>query len=224
MLRAVLRALFVVGLALVALSGPARAGKDDYLETTSYEAVDQDVQEIKTWHEFQSGSNVRRALAIEYGVSDRWALAVRCHHADLPPEILTRNAPDGIVASYRLALPGQFVVDPAVALEMTPGQDGAPDVVGARLIMMRDVGDVNFTANIAWGGTAEAMVGVNARVAKGIKLGVEALARPGERWVIPGMYLEPNVDTHVRLGYAMPLMADPEAGSPEARLVVEVKF
>lgn len=97
------------------------------------------------------------SLEVEYGVTDRLALAAYADFEDPTGRALAFTQAR-IEARYRLFDRYQRVVNPALYLEWTwpRGSYGAPEELEARLILERDFGDLRVVANPtlmrAWSG------------------------------------------------------------------------
>ncbi len=148
-----------------ALPVPAWADRRAYGET--YEAVTaaRGELDVESWTTFASGSDVpegpsatgyRTMLELEYGITDRWDVAVY-NMLDFGVQYTT---PSGVLTAapgyagfkietrYRLSLPGEWVVDPVLYLEYARGLLGdASDSLELKGIVAKDVGPWNVALN-----------------------------------------------------------------------------
>jgi hypothetical protein len=149
-----------VCIALPLLASSARADRRAYGVT--YEAVTAPKGEVdvETWSTFApqgevdegpSSRGVREMVELEYGITDRWDVALY-NMLDMITSGDTRSGYAGLKLEtrYRPSDRGEWPVDPVFYFEFQQLFRGdAHQKYEAKLILAKDIGDVNIAANIA---------------------------------------------------------------------------
>ena len=149
-----------VCIALPLLASSARADRRAYGVT--YEAVTAPKGEVdvETWSTFApqgevdggpSSRGVREMVELEYGITDRWDVALY-NMLDMITSGDTRSGYAGLKLEtrYRPSDRGEWLVDPVFYFEFQQLFRGdAHQKYEAKLILAKDIGDVNIAANIA---------------------------------------------------------------------------
>jgi hypothetical protein len=175
----------------------ARADRRAYGET--YEAVtapagELDLELWTTWAEdgevpsAAASRGVRTMVELEYGVTDRWDVALY-NLFDLG----TTGSDPGyagvkLETRYRLSLPGEWPVDPIIYLEYQRLFRGdAPQKFEVKAIVARDLGRWNVALNLAaegerflggtWNPEAEWALGVSRELSPSWRLGLEVFGK-----------------------------------------------
>ena len=147
-------------IALPLLASSARADRRAYGVT--YEAVTapQGEIDVETWSTFApqgevdggpSSRGVREMVELEYGITDRWDVALY----NMLDMITSGNTSSGyaglkLETRYRPSDRGEWPVDPVFYFEFQQLFRGdANQKYEAKLILAKDIGDVNIAANIA---------------------------------------------------------------------------
>jgi len=147
-------------IALPLLASSARADRRAYGVT--YEAVTapQGELDVETWSTFApqgevdggpSSRGVREMVELEYGITDRWDAALY-NMLDMITSGDTSSGYAGfkIETRYRPSDRGEWPVDPVLYLEFQQLFRGdAKQKYEAKLILAKDIGNVNIAANLA---------------------------------------------------------------------------
>jgi hypothetical protein len=147
-------------IALPLLASSARADRRAYGVT--YEAVTAPKGEVdvETWSTFApqgevdggpSSRGVREMVELEYGITDRWDVALY-NMLDMITSGDTRSGYAGLKLEtrYRPSDRGEWLVDPVFYFEFQQLFRGdANQKYEAKLILAKDIGDVNIAANVA---------------------------------------------------------------------------
>jgi hypothetical protein len=215
--------------AVTALSREARADRRAYGET--YEAVTAPKGEldVETWHTYATDGEVsggghapghRTMLELEYGLTDRWDVAfynmLDVVHEDVGEPFTAAYAGFKVESRYRLALAGQWPVDPVIYVEYQHlFQGDATDKFELKGIVARDLGPWNLAVNFALeverlsdagklNPELEYALGVSREiVSSALKIGVEAfgkLEKPDAQlekfiWVGPAVSWATSLDS-----------------------------
>lgn len=89
-------------------------------------------------------------LELEYGITDRWDVAVyqQFKHANKAKEADTTYDGFKLRTRYRFAEKGQYLLDPLLYLEYIRSSDlSKPNVIEIKAILAKDIGKLNFAYN-----------------------------------------------------------------------------
>lgn len=158
----ILKSSIEVGAAVLtmAVAAPAQADRRAYGET--YEAVTASEGEldVESWTSFASdaevpngpdGRGVRQMLELEYGLTDRWDVALyNILDVTTGDAGATKYAGLKVESRLRLALPGEWPVDTVLYLEYMRRLTGDADhSLEAKVIGAHDFGAWNVAGNLA---------------------------------------------------------------------------
>ena len=169
----------------------------------TYEAVTAPKGEIdlESWSTFApageitggpSSRGVREMIEIEYGITDRWDMALYNMIDATSDSATTGYAGAKLESRYRLAAPGTLAVDPIIYGEvqlLRAGHSDAAQKFELKLILARDEGPWNVAFNLAaeaehlrdgagWIPETEYALGVSRELGgPALKLGVEAFGK-----------------------------------------------
>jgi hypothetical protein len=185
-------------LVVTSLVAPARADRRAY--TTTYEAVTAPKGEldVEMWSSYAHAGELldgpasrgfRNMLELEYGLTDRWDMALYNLLDVTSDPADTGYAGAKLETRYRLLPPGSWVLDPIIYFEFQLLRHGdAREKFETKLILARDQGPWNFAFNIAaeaehlvaggWVPETEFAAGVSRELAgPAFKLGVEIFGK-----------------------------------------------
>ena len=157
-----LKPSLAAALAAAALLPASTARADRRAYGTTYEAVTAPRGEIdvETWTTFApqgeveggpSSRGMREMVELEYGITDRWDVALY-NMLDMITSGDTSSGYAGfkVETRYRPADRGEWFVDPVLYLEFQQLYRGDADQkVEGKLILAKDIGNVNIAANLA---------------------------------------------------------------------------
>jgi len=198
-----------VAAALLVLLPAASARADRRAYATTYEAVTAPKGEldVELWSSYakdgelldgppgcSSGpcSGLRNMIELEYGITDRWDMALYNMIDATSDSATTGYAGAKLESRYRLAAPGTLAVDPIIYGEvqlLRAGHSDAAQKFELKLILARDEGPWNVAFNLAaeaehlrdgagWIPETEYALGVSRELGgPALKLGVEAFGK-----------------------------------------------
>ena len=193
--------LVLLGITLLALSLPATpAHADRRAYAATYEAVTAPKGEldVELWTTYADDGEVldgppskgfRNMLELEYGITDRWDMALYNMFDVTSDSADTGYAGAKLETRYRLLPAGSWIVDPIIYFEFQLLRHGdAREKFETKLILARDQGPWNVSFNIAaeaehlvvggWVPETEYAVGVSRELAgPAMKLGVEIFGK-----------------------------------------------
>lgn len=134
---------------LFAVPAAADGHKREWLQTYSYWTADKGDLEFEAWH--NASDSVADApeewFEVEYGVTPRFMTSL----------YMVRDAANFQYKAwkseniYRLANPGEFIVDPAIYVEYRNNSGiSQPDGLEAKLILQKYFGNLQVATNLAW--------------------------------------------------------------------------
>jgi hypothetical protein len=198
----------LAGAAALAVTLPARPARADRRAyATTYEAVTAPKGEldVEMWSSYAHAGELldgppsrgfRNMLELEYGLTDRWDVALYNLLDVTSDSTNTGYAGLKLETRYRLLEPGTWILDPVLYFEFQYLRHGdAKEKFEIKLILARDQGPWNFAVNLAaeaehlvlggWVQETEYAAGVSRELAgPAFKLGVEAFGKaekaPGE--------------------------------------------
>lgn len=187
----------LAALAATALPRPARADRRAYGQT--YEAVTapQGELDVEMWTTYArlgevdggpASRGVRQMIELEYGITDRWDVALY-NMADLgTDETDSGYAGFKIESRYRPALRGEWFVDPVLYVEFQQLFRGdAEQKLEAKLILAKDLAHWNLALNVAfeeerltdgsYNPEVEFALGTSYELSPAVKLGAETFGK-----------------------------------------------
>jgi hypothetical protein len=191
-------AALLAALAVWLPATPARADRRAY--TTTYEAVTAPKGEldVEMWSSYAhagelldgpASRGLRNMLELEYGITDRWDMALYNMLDVTSDSADTGYAGAKLETRYRLLPAGSWIVDPILYFEAQLLRLGdARQTFEGKLILARDEGPWNFAFNVAvegehlvkggWTPELELAAGVSRELAgPAMKLGLEAFGK-----------------------------------------------
>ncbi len=183
----------------VAVAAPHVAHADRRAYGETYEAVTAPKGEldVEIWSTYArageidggpASRGIREMVELEYGVTDRWDVALY-NMADVTSgDTDSGYAGFKIESRYRPSFHGEWLVDPVFYLEAQQRFRGdARQSLEAKLILAKDVGAVNFAANLAYeeerltdatyNGEVEYAFGTSYEASPAWKLGAEVFGK-----------------------------------------------
>jgi len=147
---------FMATALLVFSSGtPALAHREDYIdETLVFVTLEQNELEPEYWFDFGSDGRqdfTRHHLALEYGLTNHWMIDARATAVGENVHGLRFDS-SRLEMRYRFGDEGTLPIDIAVSGELNSFRDHADRThfgVEPRLILSKDVGELNLTMNLA---------------------------------------------------------------------------
>lgn len=175
------------------------ADRRSYVWTYEYQTMPKGAWELETYltgeipdlHNTNLNS-IKPQLEIEYGITDRWDVAMYQMYKVNNKEFETDSRYTGfkIRTRYRFGEKGQFIVDPLIYLEYIRDPDfHKPNVIEGKLVLAKDIGDLNISYNQIFernldqrGKTAsEFAAGVSYKVMPALRLGIESKGSYSQR-------------------------------------------
>lgn len=191
--------LVVFTLGIVFGTSFSYADRRSYVWTYEYMTMPKGAWELETYltgeipdlHNSNLNS-IKPRLEIEYGLTDRWDVAMYQMYKINNKEFETdsRYAGFKIRTRYRFGEKGQFIVDPLIYLEYIRDPDfHKANVLEAKLVLAKDFGDLNVSYNQIFernldqrGKTAsEYAVGASYLVIPALRLGIESKGSYSQR-------------------------------------------
>ena len=156
-----LKPSLAAALAAAALLPASTARADRRAYGTTYEAVTAPRGEIdvETWTTFApqgeveggpSSRGMREMVELEYGITDRWDVALYNMLDVTSGDTQSGYAGFKVETRYRPADRGEWFIDPVLYLEFQQLFRGdAKQKIEGKLILAKDIGNVNIAANVA---------------------------------------------------------------------------
>ena len=137
-------------------------------------------------------NTLKQWLELEYGITDHWDVSMYQMYKINNKKSETDSKYDGfkLRTRYRFGEKGQFIVDPLIYLEYIRDPDfHKPNVVEAKLVLAKDIGDFNVSYNQIFkrdlesrGKTeSEYAVGISYRIMPTLSLGIESKGNYSDR-------------------------------------------
>ena len=163
-----------------------------YVWTYEYQTMPQGAWELESYFtsivpnlKKSSVNTLRPQLELEYGITNRWDVAMYQAYKINNKASETDSKYDGfkIRTRYRFGEKGQFIIDPLIYLEYIRDPDfSKPNVIEGKLILAKDIGNLSISYNQIFerdlknrGKTAfEYAVGLSYNVIPSLKIGVES--------------------------------------------------
>ncbi|MBI4370359.1 MAG: hypothetical protein HY547_09040 [Elusimicrobia bacterium] len=227
--------------AAIALSGAliplcAEAHLRNYLETYGYSTLETGRFELELWSDRRnpdSGSSYWfHQTEVEYGVTDRYTVGLYGVFRDGQGFAALK-----IENRYRLSRPGQWPLDTALYLEFKDANGSKDDdEIEGKVIMSKDIGAVNYTANAILGFEREVKSGggeewealpslaLAAAYGRGSRVtpGIELVLNEEKSRVIPGLYIDLAPEVRLNLGLSLGLQA--KADDWQLKSILEIEF
>jgi hypothetical protein len=229
--RSVLVAVFFVAMS----AANAFAYRDDYIdETFVYRTVEPGVTEVENWFDFREPHHdsdfFRCDLALERGVTDRFMFS---------SVVALDTARDGFnysgsrfEARYRFGEEDPNGISVATSLEFEDDQLDQTDHLTPRLILNRDLKDLNITLNLSPQFELRGRESVAGGYAFGMRYGQKQVVRYGVEikqafggevlgQVIPQLWIRLPYELDLKIGYAFGFTHDSDNFF---RIVIETEF
>ena len=206
--------IFPAFLFLLFCSSTTFAHREDYIdETLVFATLDRGEVESQYWFDVGSEDSnqfTRHHIALEYGITDHWMIDGRVSGLDEDGFHLDSSR---LETRYRFFDEGTLPIDIAVSGEVNTNRDAqGHQIVGIepRLILSKDFGKLNLTANLAEGfpfnhhsPSLEVRAGWQYDATKFFRFGSELRYDTGERSVvaIPQIWLVFPHEVSFKVGY-----------------------
>lgn len=191
--------------ALIALPTVSRADRRYYGETYNAVTAPKGALDVELWSTYyeppreSSGAPWlwRNQLELETGITDRWDIAAYAVTRQIQGQSFEFEAVK-LETRFALAAPGTWFVDPVLYFEAQKSfVDDKPWVIEEKLILGKDLGRLNLSANFAseqefpsGGGTEvewEYAAGTSYEVVPALRIGAEIFGSFAEKEVSPGV-------------------------------------
>jgi hypothetical protein len=138
--------------------GAARADRRGYVWTYEYMTMPKGTWEIEYYlttkvkdvHDFEKKNTWEHQVEFEYGLTDRWDIAIyqRWQHTNTESSSKFEYTGTKLRTRYRIGEKGMYPLDTLLYLEyIIPDGSDAPDILEGKLVLAKDIGKFNLAYN-----------------------------------------------------------------------------
>lgn len=215
-------ALALVGVILLLPNArPAFADRSEYFEVYGTQTAAKGEVEIELWNEFLSKSrqdtqeeHAGHQISVEYGITNRFTAELYAEFRENPTGQGFQYTKTKLETRYRLTNPHTNSLNVGLYAEYEKSAiAGRPDALEGKLLLSKDFGPLNISANAIFEKDLEAgskvefayAGGVSYPLNKDVLVSVETLVRPmnGQVFVIPGVHWSGGAHDYFGVGVSL---------------------